>query len=46
MKRTILTGGIIMGLFLTSCSRYAYHEPSVADKNSATIVHNVNNIFN
>jgi hypothetical protein len=46
MKRIIATGAVIMGLFITSCSRYAYQEPSVADKNATTTVHNVNNIFN
>ena len=46
MKRIILTGAVLMGLFLTSCNRYTYHEPSVADRNATMTVHNVNNIFN
>ncbi len=46
MKRIFTTGIVLLVLFFTSCAHSYYPEPVVADKQMATPVHNVNNIFN
>lgn len=46
MKRIFTISITILALFFTSCARSYYEEPSVADKEATTPVHNVNNIFN